>query len=189
MITISGVVSDETTLSNGIYVFEIKCKRKSGYYDEIPVMISENIIPKKWGLDLSGKSVKITGNIHSRMKSKHSAFCVDAKIIEYCDKHGENNVNLRGFICRTPNYKTTPTGREIADFMVAVENEANTCDYIPCIAWKENAVVVANLKNGDEIFINGRAQSRKYRKKTENIIEERTAYEISVFDMEVLNEN
>lgn len=188
MITISGVVSDETTLSNGIYVFEIKCKRKSGYYDEIPVMISENIIPKKWGLDLSAKSVKITGEIHSRMENKHSAFYVNAESIEYCDKHGENNVNLSGFICRTPNYRTTPTGREIADFMLAVENETET-NYIPCIAWKENAVLVSGLKNGDEIFINGRAQSRKYRKKTENIIEERTAYEISVFDMEVLNEN
>ncbi|HOS70798.1 MAG TPA: single-stranded DNA-binding protein, partial [Bacillota bacterium] len=60
-------------------------------------------------------------------------------------------------------------------------------DYIPCIAWGRNARYSENLKVGDRIRIWGRIQSRDYQKKvSEDEVITRTAYEVSISKMEVV---
>ncbi|MBQ9604726.1 MAG: single-stranded DNA-binding protein, partial [Firmicutes bacterium] len=61
-------------------------------------------------------------------------------------------------------------------------------DYIPCICWGRNAVFADSLNIGDNIKISGRMQSRVYQKKlSETEIIEKTAYEVSVSKIELLN--
>ena len=89
-----------------------------------------------------------------------------------------------------PIYRTTPFGREIADILLAVNRAYNKSDYIPCIAWGRNARFASHLKVGDNIKVWGRVQSRKYQKKiSDDNIEERTAYEISISKMEMNKDN
>ena len=96
----------------------------------------------------------------------------------------EENVNtviLDGFVCKPPIYRCTPKGREIADIMVAVNRPYGKSDYIPCIAWGRNARFAGGLEVGEHIRIQGRFQSREYTKKiSDNEIETRVAYEVSV---------
>ena len=54
-------------------------------------------------------------------------------------------------------------------------------DYIPCIAWEENAIAINKMKVMDEIYVSGRVQSRTYFKSSPSgdAGEFKTAYEVS----------
>ena len=190
-IEISGIGSSESRFSHkiygeGFYNFDISVERLSGSADMIPVTISERLFNKD---ELTvGKEIKIDGQIRSYNSSSESrnrlVISVFAREIYYGEGNNENAVQLNGFICRKPVYRTTPMGREIADILIAVNRAYNKSDYIPCIIWGRNARYAGKLEVGDNIKITGRIQNRKYQKKTENGAEERTAYEISVSKIE-----
>ena len=97
------------------------------------------------------------------------------------EEQNPNVVELNGYICKPPVYRTTPFNREICDVLLAVNRGYNKSDYIPCIAWGRNARFVRDAEVGLNVFIGGRIQSRKYNKKLDDdTIEERVAYELSV---------
>ena len=100
-----------------------------------------------------------------------------------------NEVVLIGYICKKPIYRQTPFGREIADLLLAVNRAYNKSDYIPTIAWGRNARFCQNIEVGTQVKIIGRVQSRQYEKKHEDgTVETKTAYEVSVCSLEVINE-
>ena len=69
--------------------------------------------------------------------------------------------------------------------MIAVNRMYNKSDYIPCIAWGRNAGYADNLKVGTGIYIEGRIQSREYKKKLEDgTAEIRKAFEVSILKIE-----
>ena len=76
--------------------------------------------------------------------------------------------------------------REIADLLIAVNRSYNKSDYIPCIAWGRNARFAKNLAVGEKIAISGRIQSRIYTKMIEGESFEKTAYEVSIIEMNQL---
>jgi len=97
-------------------------------------------------------------------------------------------VVLTGYICKKPIYRKTPFGREIADILLAVNRAYNKSDYIPCIAWGRNARFFENIAVGTEVKIAGRVQSRTYEKKiSEDQVEKRVAYEVSIGSLEVID--
>ena len=92
-----------------------------------------------------------------------------------------NDATFIGYICKNPIYRKTPLGREIADALIAVNRSYKKSDYIPCILWGRNAKFCETLDVGSMVKLNGRIQSRKYEKKTENgEIIPMTAYEVSI---------
>ena len=105
-----------------------------------------------------------------------------------------NEVVLVGYICKTPIYRQTPFGREIADVLLAVNRAYNKSDYIPCITWGRNARFCSKMEVGTEVKVTGRVQSRSYEKKYEDgTVEQKVAYEVSISNLEVIekqdNEN
>lgn len=94
-----------------------------------------------------------------------------------------NTIHLVGHLCKEPTYRTTPSGREISDVILAVNRVYGRSDYIPCIAWSRNARFVSGLMVGDAVIIEGRVQSRKYYKRVEGqeSLEEHIVYEVSIF--------
>ena len=73
--------------------------------------------------------------------------------------------------------------------MLAVNRMYNKSDYIPCIAWGRNAIYSSTLEIGDKIALQGRLQSRQYKKKREDgEVEVRTAYEVSILQLETFAE-
>ena len=109
--------------------------------------------------------------------------------IQEGSKEISNEVILTGYICKTPIYRQTPFGREIADLLLAVNRAYNKSDYIPAIAWGRTARFCQNLEVGAEVKIIGRVQSRSYEKKFEDgTSQTRVAYEVSVGNLEVIDE-
>ena len=107
--------------------------------------------------------------------------------IFYDDGNNENIIELNGFICRKPVYRTTPMGREISDILIAVNRAYNKSDYIPCIVWGRNARFSAGFAVGGHVQIWGRIQSREYIKKIdEEHTQRRVAYEVSVSKIEYI---
>ena len=91
-----------------------------------------------------------------------------------------NRIQLAGSLCKTPNYRRTPLGREICDLILAVNRRYGRADYLPCIAWGAVAQQTRALAVGAPLCIEGRVQSRVYTKNLGTYAEERTAYEVSI---------
>ena len=73
--------------------------------------------------------------------------------------------------------------------MLAVNRAYNKSDYIPAIAWGRNARFCQNIEVGTKVKITGRVQSRNYEKKFEDgTTQTRTAYEVSISSLEIVNE-
>ena len=166
--------------------FLLEVPRLSGTVDLLPIVAEETVLNS---FDLSGgESLTVTGQIRSynvRAEGKrHLKIFVFARSIVCEDGEPLNEVILEGPICREPNYRQTPLGREICDVMLAVPRAFRRADYLPCILWGRTAREASGYHIRDRILICGRLQSRVYTKLTEEGSEERTAYEISALTAE-----
>lgn len=195
-IEISGIVCGEAKFSHriygeGFYSFDISVMRLSESEDIIPVTVSERLLDTAQINE--GNRVNIKGQVRSynNNDSSKNRLMISVFVREFDEDMAENRnmVVLNGYICRTPVYRTTPMGREITDMLIAVNRAYNKSDYIPCIVWGRNARYAGKLNTGDNIIVSGRMQSRKYQKKTENGVEEKTAFEISVSKIEKVEKN
>ena len=135
-----------------------------------------------------------TANVTQTYSATPSKFpTVFAREIEFMEEMEEssktNQIYLDGYICKEPIYRKTPLGREIADLLLAVNRPYGKSDYIPCICWGRNARYANNFHVGTRCEIWGRIQSREYMKKiSEDELEKRIAYEVSVSKLELFEE-
>ncbi|MDT8716543.1 single-stranded DNA-binding protein [Clostridium sp. 19966] len=191
---VSGLSFSHEMYGEGFYIFNLEVPRLSDTKDILAITVSERLITGI-GID-EGKEVIVEGQLRSYNKFVDGAnrliLTVFARNIEPCIERSKNpnQIYLDGFICKTPVYRTTPFGREIADMLLAVNRAYNKSDYIPTIAWGRNSRFCETLKVGDNIKIWGRLQSREYQKKlTEEEVIKKVAYEVSISKMERINKN
>lgn len=171
------------------YRMDVSVKRESGILDTVPVTVSEKLFDTT--RENRGRNVQVSGavrshNRHDGEKNRLEIF-VFAKEITFAEEGSDaaNQVALDGYICKAPVYRKTPLGREIADMLVAVNRPYGKSDYIPCICWGRNARYAGGLEVGAHIQIEGRIQSREYRKKLDDgTQEDRMAYEVSASRLE-----
>jgi single-stranded DNA-binding protein len=167
------------------YNFRVSTKRLSGNADIITATISERLLSEQSLHE--GQKVTLKGQVRTYNKVEHgrSSLMITLFVTDYaiCDEGIRDNeeVELTGFICKEPIYRTTPFGREICDIILAVNRAYNKSDYIPVITWGRNAKFCSKMKVGTAITIFGRLQSREYQKQLSNgAVVTRVAYEISV---------
>ena len=185
-ITLRGVMVELPKLSHEnhgrqFYRFSLEVERLSGAVDILPVVIEKHLLDT---LDpTAGSMITITGQIRSYNQrqdgARHLLIFVYATSIIAEDAEPENQVSLTGTLCREPNLRRTPLGREICDIMLAVKRPFHRSDYLPCILWGRTAQILSSCHTADVISIQGRLQSRIYTKLTEDGPQEHTAYEIS----------
>jgi len=188
-VTLMGKVVSKPEFSHevfgeGFYELELEVKRLSDNSDIIPITVSEKLLTNDdFGL---GKEVFVKGQFRSynKLVDGKSKLMLTVFVREVEKDFGDQNPNqieITGYICKPPIYRTTPFKREICDLLVAVNRAYNKSDYLPCIAWGRNARFVQNAEVGQKVNIIGRIQSRDYQKKLPNeTVETRVAYEISI---------
>lgn len=168
----------------GFYEFMLSVLRLSNQCDVLPVTVSERLLGE--ARITIGKRISVSGQFRSynKLYENHSKLMLTVfarTIEEYDDELNPNTIELDGYICKKPMYRTTPFKREICDILLAVNRAYNKSDYIPCIAWGRNARFVNTLEVGQHIGLSGRIQSREYLKQLgDGRQETRTAYEVSV---------
>ncbi len=185
---LSGKVSSGPQFSHEImgekfFDVTISVKRLSGQEDVIPLTISERIMQEE-SFEI-GNLIGVIGQFRSynKMIDNHSKLVLRVFVRSLCepDENNPNHIEIDGFVCKPPVYRTTPFKREIADLLLAVNRAYNKSDYIPAIAWGRNARYASAFSVGDKIHIDGRIQSRVYQKQLDDgTVEERTAYEVSI---------
>ncbi len=185
---VAGCINSMPILSHEVmgenfFEFELKIKRLSGSYDIIPVTISEKILTGniEIGNYIAGNGQFRSYNKLENDKSKLLLTVFLRELVPFNEKDNPNIIELNGFVCKEPVYRTTPFNREICDVLIAVNRSYNKSDYLPCIAWGRNAKYVKDFAVGDNVKIVGRIQSRQYQKKEPSgEIVQRIAYEISL---------
>ena len=192
---VSGFTFSHEVFGEGFYMVNVSVKRLSNSQDLIPVMISERLIDVTQ--DYTGEFIAVNGqfrsyNRHEELKNR-LVLSVFAREVEFIDEELDgaktNTILLDGYICKTPIYRKTPLGREIADLLIAVNRPYGKSDYIPCICWGRNARFASSFEVGNHVQVLGRIQSREYVKKlTETETEKRIAYEVSVSKLECLEQ-
>ena len=197
-VTIMGKIASEFFYSHeiygeGFYMVDVEVERLSDSTDLIPVMVSERLLDVNQ--DYTGQLISVSGqfrsyNRHEEKKNKLvlSVFAREIEFIDQVDENTKSNqIFLDGFICKEPIYRKTPLGREIADLLLAVNRPYGKSDYIPCICWGRNARFASTFQVGDRCIVWGRIQSREYMKKiSEEELEKRVAYEVSVSKLECM---
>jgi single-stranded DNA-binding protein len=198
-VTIVGTVKSNPEFSHemygeGFYNVYLEVPRLSDISDTLPITVSERLITGV-GLEVGSKLV-VLGQLRSYNKlmdgSNKLILTIFARDLKQDDEEikNPNQIYLDGFICKKPIYRTTPFGREITDMLIAVNRPYNKSDYIPSIAWGRNARYSENLTVGDRIRVWGRIQSREYQKKlNEDEVITRTAYEVSISKMEIVDKD
>lgn len=191
-LTLTGKIVSEPIFSHevfgeGFYETQMSVTRLSDQVDILPITISERLLGE---YDVKvGDVISVEGQFRSynKLEGDKSRLMLTVFVREILDNltdteyNNPNQIEITGYICKQPIYRTTPFKREICDVLLAVNRAYNKSDYIPCILWGRNARYIRNMPIGAKITVNGRVQSRNYQKITDTgECVERTAYEVSV---------
>ena len=182
-----GVLSEPPRFSHRnrderFYRFSLDVCRLSGTVDTIHIIAREPLLSS---LEPGGgEKLCVCGEVRSfNNRSGVGAklvITVFARELWLDDGEDENIIELAGALCKPPNYRITPMGREICDLMLAVRRRYGRSDYLPCIAWGSSAREAADWSVGSAVRLTGRIQSRIYQKMIDGTPVEKTAFEISV---------
>ncbi|MDR2606588.1 MAG: single-stranded DNA-binding protein [Oscillospiraceae bacterium] len=187
----AGQVKSFNSVTNGCagtdyYILPLEISRLSGATDIVNVIASKDvlsaceIVPERSRIAVCGEVRTFNNKSGVGAKLIISVF---AKTIELSDSEDKNYIELKGILCKAPNPRRTPMGREICDLMLAVNRRYGRSDYIPCIAWGRNAAAAAEFGVGDEVSLTGRLQSRKYTKVLDDgSCSEKIAFEVSIVE-------
>ena len=192
---LNGVVVEKPVFSHetygeGFYEVKLSVPRLSEHTDILPVTVSEKFL-KDFAL---GQEVALKGQFRSfnKLMGEKSKLVLNVFAREIIEKNSSMNPNIieiTGYLCKPPIFRTTPFNREICDILVAVNRAYNKSDYLPCIAWGRNARYIKDAPVGKKLEIVGRIQSREYQKKLDSgEIVTKTAYEISVGRINIAND-
>lgn len=191
---LSGQIASAPEFSHEImgekfYDTMVSVERLSGQSDVIPITVSDRLMEGQ-NFEI-GNLIGLIGQFRSYNKivdgKSKLVLRVFVRELCECDENAPNVIELEGYVCKPPVYRTTPFKREIADLLVAVNRAYNKSDYIPAIAWGRNARYASTFDVGDKIHLVGRIQSRIYQKSLDDgTIEERVAYEVSITKFETI---
>lgn len=172
------------------YRFLLEVPRLSGTADLLPIIAEEALIAPLNAQE--GDSLFITGQVRSHNTrqngARHLLIFIFAGEIEIQEGDSINSILLEGILCREPNLRRTPMGRDICDLMIAVPRAFQRADYLPCILWGRTAMEAEGFHTRHCIRIDGRLQSRTYTKLTEEGPVPRTAYEVSAMSAQFLTD-
>ena len=165
------------------YGFDAVCERRSEKKDIIRCIAAQDVI----GEVDTDKHKIYCGQIrsHNAIIDGNGRLLINVFVKAVSDEVTDmtaNEIILCGFICKRPAYRVTPFGREIADMLVAVNRSFGRSDYIPVIAWGQNARRAGKMEVGQRVYAEGRLQSREYEKRlADGSTVKRTAYEVSAY--------
>ena len=179
-------VYSHSSRSQQFYIFPLEVERLSGNRDVINIVVRQEqlaaLSPDNQGKLWVEGQLRTFNNRHG--EGAKLVITVFARELYFCDEEDCNLVRLRGTLCKPPNLRCTPMGRDICDLMLAVNRHYGRSDYLPCICWGARARDAALWTVGTVVRLEGRIQSRRYIKVTDRGAVEKTAFEVSVTEIE-----
>lgn len=178
-----------------IYETMIEVPRKSGNTDKLILQFSGEAVGTKKQIAGLKKGVEVMAGGKVRTKNEFERkptipsvkIYIEAKFIKVNDPPAQqqNEVCLKGNVCKDPVPRMTRKGSHVVSLIVAVSNENSKADFLPCICWGEVADVASLFKKGTYVEIMGRMQSREFKKYVDDIPNLITAYEVAVAQLAI----
>lgn len=137
-----------------------------------------------------GSTVEVTGKVQTYKDTQtgRTQLFIWASYLAAVPKDSQqlNIAYIKGATAKQPVYRETPKGKRITDITVCIPSAFTPgfYSYIPCITWGKLAEQTAGLQKGNEVYLEGRIQSRLYTKKTPEGVQEFTTWEISASKLE-----
>lgn len=133
------------------FTFPLETQRLSGTIDRVNVVVRERLLAEM-PLEESAR-LCVIGDVRSfnnrRGPGAKLVITVFARDISLSDEpYDRNLILLSGTLCKPPNLRTTPMGRDICDLMLAVNRHYGRSDYLPCITWGRARVRDRTLGRG-----------------------------------------
>ena len=179
-------VYSHSSRGQDFFCFPLQVQRLSGNTDTVNVVLRREQLA---ALEVTeAEKLCVTGELRTfnnrRGEGAKLIITVFARDLCFSGEEDSNLVRLTGTLCKEPNLRTTPMGRDICDLMVAVNRRYGRSDYLPCICWGVRAREASLWPVGTVVRLEGRIQSRNYIKVTEEGPVEKTAFEVSVTEIE-----
>ena len=167
------------------FVFPVETRRLSGAADRINVIARQSLL--KLAEPGEAGCIHVRGELRSfnnrRGEGAKLVITLFARELFFDEGEDINRISLTGTLCKPPNLRVTPMGRDICDLMLAVNRRCGRSDYLPCICWGRRAQEAARLRTGDSLELSGRIPSRPYIKLIDGLPVEKTAFEVSVAEL------
>jgi len=163
------------------YSFPLEVQRLSGSSDVLNIVLRREQLAAVEAQERA--RLLVTGELRSfnnrRGEGAKLVLTVLARELALTDEPDDNRVSLLGTLCKAPNPRVTPLGRDICDLLLAVNRRGLRSDYLPCICWGSCAREAARWTVGTVVRLEGRFQSRSYVKLGEQGPETHVAFEVS----------
>lgn len=132
----------------------------SSNIDVLPITISGSLLKD---IDINS-TVTIKGQLRSKDTIENDKLKVSLYIyikeiensLNSTNISSNNYIELSGYIVKRPNLRTTPSGKQIADLLIACNYGKDKTAYIPSIAWGRNARFASKLNVGDYTNVQGK---------------------------------
>lgn len=169
------------------FSFPLAVPRLSGTEDTLNILVSARLLQSC--PVVPDKTVEAEGEIRSfnnrNGTGSRLVITLFARRLEFSEEEPCNVVLLSGTLCKPPVLRRTPLGRDICDILLAVNRHYGRADYLPCISWGTLATTCGSLKVGEGVTLEGRLQSREYRKLVGGESQTRVAFEVSVMRLQI----
>lgn len=99
-----------------------------------------------------------------------------------------NQVTLMGRLTRDPEVRTTPSGKNVASFSIAVDRQGSDdqADFIGITAWEKLSDLVAQyLHKGSRVLVQGRLRQDTWEDKDSG--QKRSRIDVTAFDVTFLD--
>lgn len=190
-IELQGRTVDQPVLSHNnhgtdYYRLTLSVPRLSGAEDVLHLILSQWQLTR-WTPE-PGQWVYVEGEVRSYnnksgVGNKLVITVLVRELMPSSHHEGINHLVLEGALCKPPVLRRTPLGRDICDLLLAVNRSYGRADYLPCIAWGTLASSCSAMAVGDRLRLEGRLQSRQYRKVMDGQEVTRVAYEVSMMNL------
>lgn len=154
-------------------------KRSAEKWDDIPLSIPADIVIHPSD---DNQFVRIEGEYRSRTVNGEKQKYVLVKDIRFLKDHEPgcvNEVMVEGYVSCEPYHRIVGKDSvELTQVTLAVNRRGGVA-YVPVVGWKEDALILKDLKKGNKLRCKGRFQSR-------TIKNGRELLELSIEELEVL---
>lgn len=138
----------------------LKSQRQSLTYDNIPLLIPEN-------METYEDSIYVTGEIFSLHDSeKHLKTYILVDQIKPTFEKNVNEVLFLGRLASEPVYNVSHLShRHVTTLFLEYTRKDGSIGFVRCISWNKNAILATRIQLGEEVSFIGRIQSREYSKR------------------------
>ena len=135
----------------------LEVTRDSGTVDNIPILVKDVLVE-----DMTNGLVEVIGQFRSRDINNNGKLKVELYVYAQtitnvsADSKSVNTTELTGYVCKRPSLRTTPSGKQITDLLIACNYSKDKTAYIPVVTWGKCARTSGRYAVGTLVSLNGR---------------------------------